>query len=269
MKQFLVIIFLLTAHSVMAETYYVTFVKGTAKVIGAAKNISVGDKLNDKDQLVFIDKSAKISCISPAKGRFDITSDKSKQNSKKEWVAVLTDLLVPSYSGKQLSTRAIGDDNSPETLFKSSHPENKLLLVEDQWIEISTTAPLDKSNFFFLQYDVNGKTMVKKLPSKEHAISFNRSLLVGVNGEVLTPEQVSTVALCSQSLQNGKPVSKVVARFVPVFLSHTAFNDEAALLKTHLASLITNVEKLNNEVYNHFYSNYGAVNPSLFRKWLK
>lgn len=269
MKQLLVIIFLLVGHSVMAETYYVTFVKGAAKVAGAAKNITVGDKLNDKDQLVFIDKASKISCISPVKGRFDITADKSKQNSKKEWVAVLTDLLVPSYSGKQLSTRAIGDETGADILFKSSHPENKLLIVEDQWIDISTTAPLDKSNFFFLQYDVNGKTMVKKVPSKEHSISFNRSMLTGVNGEVLTPEQLSTVALCSQSLQNGKPVSKVVAKFIPVFLSQSDFNNEAALIKTYLASLITNTEKLNNEVYNHFYSNYGAVNPSLFRKWLK
>jgi hypothetical protein len=269
MKHFLVIIFVFVAHSVMAETYYVTFVKGTAKVAGAAKNITVGDKLNDKDQLVFIDKAAKISCISPAKGRFDITADKSKQNSKKEWVAVLTDLLVPSYSGKQLSTRAIGEETGAEVLFKSSHPENKLLLIDDQWIDISTTAPLDKSNFFFLQYDVNGKTMVKKVPSKDHAISFNRSLLVGASGEILSSDQVTSVALCSQHMQNGKPTSKVVAKFTPVFLSQSEFTGEVALLKTHLAGLFQNNEKLNNEIYNHFYGNYGSVNPSLFRKWMK
>jgi len=269
MKHFLVIVFLLTCQSIMAETYYVTFVKGAAKVAGAAKNIVVGDKLNDRDQLVFIDKAAKISCISPVKGRFDITADKSKQNGKKEWVAVLTDLLVPSYSGKQLSTRAIGEETGAEVLFKSSHPENKLLLIDDQWIDISTVTPLDKSNFFFLQYDVDGKTMVKKIPSKEHAIALSRSLLVGANGTVLAPDQVTNVALCSQHLQNGKPVSKVVSKFSPVFLSQAEFAGEVALLKTHLANLFQNNEKLNNEIYNHFYGNYGFVNPSLFRKWLK
>ncbi len=269
MKRILFLLMILVANVANAQVYYVTFIKGSVKHSASGKSIAVGDKLSEKDQLIFIDKSSKLSCISPAKGRFDITADKSKQNSKKEWVAVLSDLLVPAYASKQLSTRAIGDETGADILFKSSHPENKLLIVEDQWIDISTTAPLDKSNFFFLQYDVNGKTMVKKVPSKEHSISFNRSMLTGVNGEVLTPEQLSTVALCSQSLQNGKPVSKVVAKFIPVFLSQSDFNNEAALIKTHLASLITNTEKLNNEVYNHFYSNYGAVNPSLFRKWLK
>lgn len=269
MNKLLLIVMILFTQVANAEVYYVTFIKGTVKLSAGSKNISVGDKLSEKDQLIFLDKTSKLSCISPAKGRFDITADKSKQNNKKEWVAVLSDLLVPAYASKQLSTRAIGEETGADVLFKSSHPENKLLLIDDQWIDISTTAPLDKSNFFFLQYDVNGKTMVKKVPSKEHAISFNRSLLVDANGEVLNPDQINNVALCSQSLHNGKPVSKVVARFNPVFLSQSEFAGEVALLKTHLAGLYKNNEKLSNEIYNHFYGNYGSVNPSLFRKWMK
>lgn len=269
MKRILFLLMILVANVVNAQVYYVTFIKGSVKHSASGKSIAVGDKLSEKDQLIFIDKTSKLSCISPAKGRFDITADKSKQNSKKEWVAVLSDLLVPAYASKQLSTRAIGEETSAEVLFKSSHPENKLLLIDDQWIDVTTTAPLDKSNFFFLQYDVNGKTITKKLPSKEHALSFNRSLLVDANGETLTTDQVPTVALCSQSVQNGKPTSKIVARFNPVFLSASDFNNEVAILKTHLSGLYSTPEKLNNEIYNHFYGNYGSVNPSLFRGWLK
>lgn len=269
MKRILFLLMILVANVVNAQVYYVTFIKGSVKHSASGKSIAVGDKLSEKDQLIFIDKTSKLSCISPAKGRFDITADKSKQNSKKEWVAVLSDLLVPAYASKQLSTRAIGEETSAEVLFKSSHPENKLLLIDDQWIDISTTAPLDKSNFYFLQYDVNGKTITKKVPSKEHAISFNRSLLVGANGEVLSADQVPTVALCMQSVQNGKPSSKIVTRFTPVFLSHAEFAGEVSVLRTHLAGLFQNNEKLNNEIYNHFYGNYGSVNPSLFRKWMK
>ncbi len=269
MKRILFLLMILAAHVTNAQVYYVTFIKGSVKHSASGKTIAVGDKLSEKDQLVFVDKASKLSCISPAKGRFDITGDKSKQNSKKEWVAVLSDLLVPAYASKQLSTRAIGDETGADVLFKSAHPDNKLLLIEDQWIDISTTAPLDKSNFYFLQYDVNGKTITKKIPSKEHSISFNSSLLVDANGEVIPADQLSSVALCSQTVQNGKPVSKIVAKFNPVFLSATEFNNEVALLKTHLSGLYNTPEKLNNEIYNHFYGNYGSVNPSLFRKWLK
>lgn len=267
MKHLLLILSFFISQVVMAETYYVTFIKGAVKVSGAAKNIAVGDKLSDKDQLVFIDKSSKISCISPAKGRFDISAEKSKQNAKKEWVAVLTDLLVPSYGGKQLSTRALGDQNDAETLFKSNHPENKVLLVEDFPVEVSAGTPIDNNNFFFLQYVVNGKTMVKKVQSKGNALVFSRNILVGTAGEVLPQESVTAVSLCYQQKSSAGATSKVIAKFNPVFVAKADFDAEVTVLKKYLSA--QSQEKAANELYNHFYGNYGFINTGLFRKMIK
>ncbi len=268
MRSILVIVFVIAAQFANAETYYVTFVKGTVKLSTQAKNLAVGDKFTEKDQLIFIDKAAKISCISPGKGRFDITADKSSQNAKKEWVAIIKDALMPSFAAKQLSTRAFGDDQTDiEKSLKGSHPNNRILLIENEWISLGSKYHLTEGGFFFIQYDVDGKTTVKKLPSSESAIAFNHSLFVNAKGETIAPENITSVALCMQELKNGSKSSRIVLKFAPSMLSLDDFKSQATVLKNNLQGL--KPAQVETELYNHFFSNYGYMDVATFRRLIK
>jgi len=261
----LLFVLLLVSQAATAEVYYVTFVKGNVKVAGQAKNLVTGNKINDNDQLVFADKSAKLSCISPTKGRFDISSDKAAKNSRNEWVAILKDALVPAYTSKHLSTRSLGDgETDPAMLFKTNITGGKVLLIEDQWITVSNSYHLNATNFFFLQYEVDGKTIVKKVPASANKIAFNASLFTNANGAIVSQESVADLALCFQETVNGTARSKVVVKFMPVMISASEFNTQASLIKKNLEPMHLKKELVNKELYNHFYSNYGYIHPAFF-----
>lgn len=257
----LFILFMFTFQLAKSEVYYVTFVKGSVKLQGAKMNLKVGDKLADNDQLVFADQLSKISCISPVKGRFDILGSNAKKKVQMEWVALLKDVLLPASSKAQLSTRALGEEtNDPAKIFKSPHADNKILIVENEVIVVDPKYALDNNHFFFIQYEVKGKVILKMVPSTRGGISFESSLFVDENGKLLLPEEIGTVSFCYQYA--GK--SKELTKFIPVIISLQDFTKQVHLLRTNLTK--KNKEEMNREIYNHFLNNYGFINASLLQK---
>ncbi len=257
----LVLLFMFAFQVAKSEVYYVTFVKGNVKLQGAKINLKIGDKLEDNDQLVFTDQQSKISCISPVKGRFDILGSNAKKKIQMEWVAIIKDVLIIASSKAQLSTRALGDQiNDPAKIFKSPNADNKTFFVENELIRIDPTYVLDSKHFFFLQYEVNGKQILKKVPTNQGGIYFNASLFVDDNGKILLPEEISTVSFCYQDA--GK--SKELIKFIPVIISLPEFTEQVGILRTNL--LKKNKEDINKEIFNHFLNNYGFMNTSLLEK---
>ncbi|MEO6734227.1 MAG: hypothetical protein ABIN01_23600 [Ferruginibacter sp.] len=254
-------------YSPVKDIYYVTFVKGEARLAGNNKTLSVGDKITDTDKLIFRDKNGRLSCISPTRGRFDLSLEKSTQNEQKEWIAVLKNVLVQSSSTKQLSTRDIpGEMNDPAILFKSNSPENKMLIVENQLINTNSGYLLDEKNFLFLKYMVNGVAMLKKVPTRGQAYYFDSSVFVNNRNESLAPEKIGTVSLCYQQMKNGAPVSRVIIKFLPVLISKLDLKKQLSLLTENLTLIGIKKEQINNEAYNHFCTNYGFLHPSLFKQ---
>ena len=247
-----------------SEVYYVTFVKGSVKLQGAKMNLKVGDKLADNDQLIFADQLSRISCISPVKGSFDILGSNAKKKVQMEWVAVLKDVLLPASTKAQLSTRALGEEtNDPSKFFKSPYLDNKVLLIENDVIVIDPKYVLDNKHFFFLQYEIKGKVILKMIPSAKDGIVFNQNLFVDDEGNSLMSENVGMVSFCYQDA--GK--SKELTKFIPVVISLPELTKQVLLLRTNLSK--KNKEEVNKEVYNHFINNYGFLHAGLLQKILK
>lgn len=261
----LFIIFTFFFHVAKSEVYYVTFVKGGVKLQGAKINLKVGDKLSDNDQLVFADQLSKISCISPVKGRFDILGSKAKKKVQMEWVAVLKDVLLPASTKAQLSTRgALGEEtNDPLKIFKSPYFDNKILIIENNLIFIDPNYVLDNKHFFFLQYEVRGKVILKMVPSASGGILFNSDLFIDDNGNKLLSEDIGMVSFCYQDAGESKELTK----FIPVIISLSELTKQVLLLRTNLSK--KNKEEVNKEVYNHFINNYGFIQAGLLQKILK
>jgi hypothetical protein len=265
---FLVISFLLITLSASAQVYYVTFVKGYVKLASTGKILTIGDKINHNDQLIFQDKNSKISCISPVKGRFDISLTSAKQVKQKEWVTILKDALIPSSPKKQFSTR--GEElkpNDPRKQFPNNRPDETVLLPENEWIPLNPNFELPSTATVLIQYIVNGKSIVKELTADGQKIRFSKDLFVNHNGEMIAAEKVGKVTLTYNDTFLKNTMSKVITRFRPILISVDDFRKQAFLIKTHLEALKKSEDVITAEIYEHFNSNYGYTNPAIFEKY--
>lgn len=252
------------------EIYYVTFVKGNVRIAATNKNVALGDKLADADKLIFPDKNARVTCISPTRGRFDLLPDKSSQTNQKEWIAEIKNILVQSSTDRQLSTRDLPDEIAePDVLFKSGVPGNTVLLIENHPFQITKKYPSDKNNFLFLKYVVDGFTILRKLPVNGRSWYFDSSLFTNNQAELISPGQAGVVSLCYQQMKNGDPVSRVIIKMSPVMIARQEVDNQLVLLRQNLSMMGLEIDQVNNEIYNHFCTNYGYLHPSVFKQLIK
>ena len=173
MTKYLTIALLLFANITFAqsEKYYVTFIKGQAKIKKTSKPIKIGDILLPTDAIVFKDQTGKVSCISPGKGRFDITAQKTKAAPNGELLAVLKSNLLPATTTYHLSTRSLTFDGyDPKAYFQSPATNNRILLISNETLPIIPSYKLDEQNFFFIQYTLNGKPITKRIDQNEKGL---------------------------------------------------------------------------------------------------
>ena len=247
----LAVLFWISAAAILpAEKYYVTFVKGNVLIEKTRKPLKIGDALNPEDKLIFSDKTAKVSFISPGKGRFDINPQAVISGSKGELLAIVKSALMPASSTYHLSTRAlVFDGYDPRTYFSSSATQGRILLINSEPLPIKPSYKLDGGNFFFIQFIADGKTVTRKVDHNEKGIIFSDKLFSSG-----TAEQVS---LCYQTNVDGTARSSVVASFTPVLASKDDISGQINLIREMLG--ITDKKKLKKELSNHIFDNYGKA----------
>jgi hypothetical protein len=247
-----IIIFCMSATILKTEKYYVTFVKGKVVLALTEKQLKVGDVLSPDDRLVFIEKTAKVSCINPTKGRFDINPNTIKEKSS-ELFTILKASLVPSVNTYKLSTRSIiFEGNDPYSYFASPETQNRILIVEQKPILIKSTVKMDESNFFFIQFMAEEKLQTRKIKQNGQQLIFLKSDLVNDAGKVQ-----ELVSICYQTTENGKSKSSIISEFYPVLATSEEITIEVNLIKS--ISQQKDNKKLKSEIVNHLFVNYGKI----------
>ncbi len=242
-----------------AQTYYVTFIKGKVQN-SSKKDLKVGDALKPEDKLYFSDQSAKVTCISSEKGRYEISMGKDSKNSgSAELIAVLKNKLIPLSGTYKLSSRSIHTDgNNPVTYFSSNQTANRIVLILDQPIQIGNNYPLSGNNIFFLQFNHGNGQMLERLQKKDQSIFFTTE-----NTKVLAPGE--TVDLCFATSVNGKPSSRKLSSFIPVFMTADELKTQIKLFKT----LYPKDEKgLKTALTDHFYESIGKIDESILSNYI-
>ncbi len=247
-----VFIFCTSATVLKTEKYYVTFVKGKVVLAMTKKQLKVGDVLSPDDHLVFIEKTAKVSCINPTKGRFDINPNLIKEKSS-ELYTILKASLVPSISTYKLSTRSIiFEGNDPYSYFASPETQNRILIVEQNPILIKSTFKMDESNFFFIQFMAEEKLQTRKIQQNGQQLIFSKSNFVNNSGNVL-----ESVSICYQTNENGKSKSSIITEFLPVLATSEEIANQVNLIKS--VSEQKDAKKLKSDIVNHLFVNYGKI----------
>jgi len=250
------ILFALLAFPLLAlsqtEQYYVTFLKGTVVLQRTKQTLKPGDKISAEDKLIFKDKSCKLNCISPGKGRFEISATQGKANEEGELLAVLKSNLLPVANTYHLSTRALMFEGyEPKTYFRSEETNNRILLLTDQALPIVGSYKREAGNFFFVQYQLNGKTITRKVEQTEQGLQFKPELFI--EGSTQTDKAM----LCYQSKESGTARSSVLAEFIPVLSNSIEITEQIKLVSKF--SGITYPKKMNAEITSHIYANYGKI----------
>jgi hypothetical protein len=244
---------------VQAERYYVTFIKGTVILKKTGKPLKIGDALLSTDALVFKESSGKVSCISPGKGRFDISAAKISGGSKNELLAVLKSNLVPSTGTYRLSTRSLMFEGyDPKSYFVSPETHDRILLLRDEVLPIVPSYKIDNASFFFIQYISDGKTVTKKLAHTDKGVIFSDADFLGIS---------SSIKFCYQEQTTSGPKSAMLAEFVPVLADKEEIRQEAKLIATH--SGIADKKKLKEYITGHVFDNYGKIGTQELDKLLE
>jgi hypothetical protein len=237
-----------SATTLSSEKYYVTFVKGNVTIEKTKKLVKVGDVLGPDDRLSFPDKISKVSCINPTKGRFDI-SPIALKNGNGELYVILKSSLIPVTSKYSLSTRSIFlEGNDPASYFNSPETQNRILIIENKPFFVNSSYKMDKYNFFFIQYVLDGVTFTHKIQQANQQLFFSLATF---------EKTQETVTLCYQQDYNGKPKSSILAKFYPVLASEAELSEQIQLIKKISGEGKKN--KLQSEVANHLFDNYGKI----------
>jgi hypothetical protein len=247
-----VFIFCLSATVLKTEKYYVTFVKGKVVFAMTKKQLKVGDVLSSEDRLVFVEKTAKVSCINPTKGRFDINPNLIKEKSS-ELFTLLKSSLVPSVNTYKLSTRSVFfEGNDPYSYFASPETQHRILIVEQKPLLIKSTFKMDESNFFFIQFMAEEKLQTRKIQQNGQQLLFSKANFVNDSGNVQ-----ESVSICYQTNENGKSKSSVITEFLPVLATSEEIADQVNLIKS--VSEQKDTKKLKSDIVNHLFVNYGKI----------
>jgi hypothetical protein len=237
-----------------SEQYYVTFLKGVVVLQKTKQPLKPGDKLSADDKLIFKDKSCKLNCISPGKGRFEISAEQTKPNNEGELYAILKSNLLPVANTYHLSTRALMFEGyEPKTYFRSEETQNRVLLLTDKALPIVSSYKIEPGNFFFVQYQLNGKTITKKLEYTEKGLLFKAELFDDGIGTILSEK----VMLCYQSNEAGIPKSIALAEFIPIFATTAIIKEQIALISKYTVSSDKKIR--NTEIASHIFQNYGKI----------
>lgn len=245
-----------------ADVYYITFIRGAVQLESSGKILKAGDKVTPKDRLIFKDKSSKVSCISPTKGRFDITPGLTPPNAKGEWLAIISSKLVPSSSYQRLSTRSLSNDTGYDPLsFFKSVSDKPIVLLTGTPLTIRESYAMDEQNFFFVQYEHQGKTIARKVHSSGQSLIFRRELFSDSNGNLIDPASLKHVMLCYQGVINSTPKSTRLINFHPLLLEKDELQKEIEILYEYLKPLKSNnLIEIHEEILAHLDDNYGQVN---------
>jgi hypothetical protein len=265
MKKTIVFILLFPLLAIaQPEQYYVTFLKGQVILQQTKQPIKIGDKLSAADQLIFKDNQSKLGCVSPGKGRFELSAQQVKPNQQGELLAVLKSNLLPATNTYHLSTRSLlFEGYDPKTYFTSPETEGRVLVFSDRPLPIIGSYKTDADHFFFIQYSSNGKTIVKKIPAGEKGLQFTAAVFSDENGNM--PAQ--KVMICYQAKDAGKASSSVLASFIPVVTDSGTLAAQLDVIKKH--SNITDRKKLQAELSDHIFANFGKIGPEEIQSFIQ
>ncbi|WP_295235764.1 hypothetical protein [Sediminibacterium sp.] len=245
---FALLILVMGSSFMQEDQFYVVYIKGGAINTVTSRGLRMGDMLKTTDKVLLKDANSKLVLIHAKRGRVEITPKSSGKD------LTVKDQVVPISSDYKIVSRPLNYEGyNPRTYFHSPETNYRVLLVTGLPLKIIPFYKLDAQNFFYLQWDKAGTSIVRKIPASDRGIYFNQTVIS--DADQLTDGQ--RVKFCYQHFEYGVLKNDVLAEFVPVVAPLSLINQQVAIIKRHSSQKEPRV--VNALVTAHLNDNYGKV----------
>jgi hypothetical protein len=244
--------FVINTNSVVVDNYKVIKVDGKILYEKSGKNMITGDLFLSNEKLTFITQESRAAVISSAKGRFVLTPNA---------VDGAASNLLPAMSN--VATRS-GAINSSFDL--KNHFQGDYLILEEQKVTLNIESfPLSEKTFFYLQYDLKGETIAKKLKHNNGVIILNTQDIYTIdNIKMPIPQQIKMSLY--YKIEKGNKTTKI-SDFILIAPDNNNLKSEVSVL---LGNLNSKVKKAKiEEVSSFLYEFYGKPQSENVENWLK
>lgn len=266
-KKFLsFLVSILITNFALAQDLYVLHVSGDILNATNNVNIKVGDMIAKDASLSFSSSNAKAVVIGKDTGKMLLDGSKSTKSSTGEFMSLVSEVLFPIQSNKQMSTRSVTFETvaSISDYFDGS----PYVFISDTIIlEINKEKyPLSETNQMALRFTSGEDVFNRWIPSYG-----NNQLLLekDVLFEGAQLDQIETVDVFYVIKEEKVKIDKI-GSFDPIFVDQDRLKNELVSLKSFLETNQTsNEEEIQKELYQYVLDIYGNTDFDVFNEWIK
>jgi len=268
-KLFVFLWFWASASLLLGQDYFVMQVSGTILNLSTQKDLQKGMTISSKDKLRFGSAEAYAVVIDKHAGRKMLDGHAAKKDgSKNEFIAFVTDVLLPTTANRQLSTRASADHEIAD--LQAYFGKEKFLFIGDTFTLPVSKAKyiLDTNNIMALRYYYDDKSAYKRVSSNtDNLLVFDKKQILTNDTIMVNPHHIKKCDLIY--FNKLTKVKTEVATFLPLFASEDNLLAELEKMKSFLELSELTEEKLKAEVFDYVKQNYGKTDELTLEKWLK
>jgi len=246
------VVFMAFVSSPLIDSYKVIKVDGKITYVKSGVNLATGDNFKSSEKLTFDTDDSRAAVISKLKGRFVLTPSAKGGKAAN---------LLPAMSN--VSTRGGAMINAMD--LKNHFSENYLLLDELELKVNSDSYPMNNNNFFYLQYELNGEVIPKKLKHTGDVLEFTASDIFTVDGKQLPIPLKTDMSIYYRD--NINKVSKKISSFTLVVPNTENLKQELGIIVSELKD--DSKENSTKEITSYLYEFYGKPQSANVDYWLE
>lgn len=248
--------------------YHVIHVRGIILNQTKHDTLSVGDKLNPSDKLIFKTPKAMATVMSPAGGRFTLGLPVAKKSSNgQELMNLLKDVLIGETTVAKLSTRSLVSDKIAD--FKGVFAADSLVFLgsHSKLILDPSVHPMSNQHYFVYRYTYKeDKTTRKRIPFRGDTLIFDRRVLYTYNNHPVDLTETSEVEIYKVNVRDQR--SLLMGSFKAIFVSDEQLKAELEVLQKLLKSRQLSDTEISEQMYYHIVAVYGKTDENMLRLWL-
>lgn len=243
--------FVATYESPVADNYTVIKVDGKITYVKSGKDLLTGDLFASSEKLKFGTQESRAAVISSVNGRFVLTPDAKGGDAVN---------LLPAMSN--VATRSGALINALD--LKNHFSENYLLLDEMELKINSEVYPMNNNNFFYLQYEMNGEIIPKKLSFEGDKLELTAKEIFTIDGKPQAVPEKTKMSLYYRDDANKK--STKISEFTLVVPNTEALKMELNVILGESKSKKDEIVK--SEITAYMYEFYGKPQKENLEDWL-
>ncbi|MCS7003821.1 MAG: hypothetical protein NZM38_00690 [Cytophagales bacterium] len=264
---FFLVLFSVSFKKLLGQDYYVLQVSGKIRNLTAQQDLEKGSTLKSSDKLRFFSTSSYAVVLDKHAGRKIIDGHTlKKEPSKNELIAFVNDVLVPTVTNRQLSTRHSSDHEITD--LQAYFGKGKFLFLGDTFIVklSSKSFQLDSNRIIAIRYYYEDQSIYKRVSSYENNwLIFDKKFILTNDSVAINPHHVKQCELIY--FDKTTKEKKELARFEPLFASDDQIFKDLLSIKSFLQHV--EEEKLKSEVLEFVRQNYGKTDELILESWLK